>query len=131
MGARGFSLSPDGKKLAYVASVIDASNKRAIQKLAVVDLVSAGPPRLLDANPLIARGPVFTPDGKALAYPIREKGVDNIWIQPLDGSAGRQITHFKTEEIATFSWSPDGKRLAVLRHQSHSDIVLLRAADHQ
>ena len=68
----------------------------------------------------------FTPDGKALAYPIRENSVDNIWVQPLDGAAGHQITHFTSEQIDAFHWSPDGKSLALLRGHSESDVVLLQ-----
>ena len=129
MGAQGFGLSPDGKELVYVASVVDPVTKSATQKLAIVDLASGRPSRVLDADPRLSRGPVFTPDGKALAYPIREKGVDNVWVQPLDGGPGRQITNFTGQEIVALSWSPDGKQLAVLRMQSKSDIVLLRAAN--
>jgi len=129
MGAREFDLSPDGKLLTYVVSVVDPATKNATQKLALVDIDSGRPLHLLDANPHLSRGPVFTPDGKALAYPIREKGVDNVWMQPLDGGPGRQITNFADREILALAWSPDGKRLAVLRVQTKSDIVLLRAAN--
>jgi hypothetical protein len=31
-------------------------------------------------------------DGKAVAYPVSEKGVDNIWIQPIDASPGLIVT---------------------------------------
>jgi Tol biopolymer transport system component len=43
------------------------------------------------------------------------KGVDNIFVQPFDGSPGRQITNFSSEHIAELQWSPDGKALAVAR----------------
>ena len=33
---------------------------------------------------------LFEAEGKAVAYPIRENDVDNIWVQRLDGSRGRQ-----------------------------------------
>jgi Tol biopolymer transport system component len=56
----------------------------------------------------------------------RENGVDNVWVQPLDGSTGRQITDFKSEQIWSFSLSPDGKSLAVLRGHFDSDVVLLQ-----
>ena len=57
--------------------------------------------------------------------PVREKGVDNIWIQPIDDSAGRQITHLNSEQIFSFHWSPDGKNLGILRGHTDSDVVLL------
>jgi Tol biopolymer transport system component len=53
--------------------------------------------------------------------------VDNIWIQPLDGSKGRKLTDFNDgERIQDFRWSPDGKTLALLRFHSVSDVILLR-----
>ena len=57
---------------------------------------------------------------------ITEKGVDNIWMQPLNGSAGRQITSFKSDRISEFHWSPEGKILGVLQYHADSDVVLIR-----
>jgi Tol biopolymer transport system component len=68
----------------------------------------------------------FTADGKSVAYIVRDQGVDNIFVQPLDGSPGKQITNFTSEHIAEFQWSPDGKTLAVARVHNTSDVVLLR-----
>ena len=66
------------------------------------------------------------PDGKSFAYSILDKGVGNIWLQPLDGSPGHQITNFTGDNIREFQWSPDGKALAVARTHNTSDVVLLR-----
>jgi len=55
-----------------------------------------------------------------------ENGISNIWVQPLDGSAAHPITDFKSEQIWSFSLSPDGKSLAVLRGHYDSDVVLLQ-----
>ena len=52
-------------------------------------------------------------------------GVENLWLQPLDGSAGRQITNFPAEFIATYHLSPDGKSMAMIREHTDSDVVLL------
>ena len=58
---------------------------------------------------------------------IDEAGQDNVWMQPLDGSKGRNLTHFNDlEKIQDFRWSPDGKTLALLRFSSVSDVILLR-----
>jgi eukaryotic-like serine/threonine-protein kinase len=138
-GGAGQAISPDGKLLVFNADInsIDNPQAAAESKLAVVNLDSnsQSTPRLIVPGAQIAGGPSslnynnnlsFAPDGKSLAYIVREKGVDNIFVQPLDGSPGRQVTNFTSEEISQFQWSPDGKTLAVARVQNTSDVVLLR-----
>jgi Tol biopolymer transport system component len=118
------SVSPDGKVLAYAAEQTGGTENSA--SIALLSLESFTSPRMLTANAHQSGGVQFTPDGKAVAYPIRENGVDNIWVQPLDGSAGHQITHFTSDRIEAFHWSPDGRNLALLRSHSESDVVLLQ-----
>jgi Tol biopolymer transport system component len=57
---------------------------------------------------------------------VREKGVDNLWLQPLDGGAGRQLTNFSSLKIYSYQWSLDGKNLALVRGDSPSDLVLIQ-----
>ena len=99
-----------------------------VHKIALIPLDSGSQAqvRLLDPNPAVADAARFTPDGKALVYPITQQGVDNLWMQPLDGSAGRQITNFKSDQIIGAQFSPDGKNLAVLQRRREADVVLLR-----
>jgi eukaryotic-like serine/threonine-protein kinase len=121
------ALSPDGKSIALF---VGSSDQNSVHKLAVLSL-DAGPqpqPRFLDPHPDIADGPRFTPDGKALVYPISQKGVANLWLQPLDGSPGHQLTNFKSDFIVAFNWSPDGKNLGVVTRRIDADVVLLREA---
>ena len=122
------SPSPDGKILAYILATIPTPEDPYPQyKIALLDLSAAAAPRLIDADERISNGGLsFTPDGKAVTYAIRESGVDNLWLQPLDGSAGRQITHFTSEQVASFRWSPDGRSVGVLRGHTDSDVVLIR-----
>jgi Tol biopolymer transport system component/predicted Ser/Thr protein kinase len=132
-GFLGLSLSPDGKTLAAAVEkgqLLEAMEGTA--KIALFDLGSSSPPRMFDASHYSAHygwegSPVqFTADGKAVAYVGRENGVDNVWVQPLNGSAGHPITDFKSEQIWSFSLSLDGKSLAVLRGHYDSDVVLLQ-----
>ena len=125
----GFAISPDGKTLAYIPSIASGATMTTSQKLVLVDLAANGKsaPRMVDVDPRTTGFPLqFTLDGKAVAYAIEEKGVDNIWVEPLDGSKGHQITNFPSQQIDDFGWSPDGKRLAIARSQSTSDVILLR-----
>jgi serine/threonine protein kinase len=133
----GVAVSPDGKLLALGADVTAPNHPEiALSKLALVNLDSNSPsaPRLLDIDSRMSGGAgsntftntlSFTPDGRSVAYIVRDKGVDNVWTQPLDGSPGRQITNFTSENIEQFRWSPDGKTLAVARNHNISDVVLL------
>ena len=119
--------SPDGHLLSILLAVGEGN---PVHKIALVPLDSGSQAqvRLLDPNPAVADAARFTPDGKALVYPITHEGVDNLWMQPLDGSAGRQITNFKSDQIIGAQFSPDGKNLAVLQRRTEADVVLLREA---
>ena len=123
----GLDIAPDGRLLAFVTT---GGTTAILHQIALVPL-DAGPEpqrRMLDPDPRVSGGPQFTPDGHALVYPIHESGTDNLWLQPLDGSRGRQITDFKSDTISSFRFSPDGKTIGVLRSHVESDVVLLRDA---
>ena len=125
LAGRGIGISPDGKMLVYVVGLQTAAGPSK-EKIALLDTTTLRSPRILDTNPNISKGVQFTADGKSVAYPVKENGVDNVWIQPLDGSFGRQVTQFRSEQILSFHWSPDGKKLGILRGHTDSDVVLLQ-----
>jgi serine/threonine protein kinase/dipeptidyl aminopeptidase/acylaminoacyl peptidase len=130
------TLSPDGKTLAVFTEVLNPESKTYSSRIVLASLDSGA--RNLDVDPALkavfhSQGPPdsagfrFLPDGKSIAFVIDEAGQDNVWIQPLDGSKGRKLTHFTDlEKIQDFRWSPDGKTLAILRFSSVSDVILLR-----
>jgi len=51
--------------------------------------------------------------------------VSNIWEQPVAGGPSKAITHFTSEKIFWFDWSPDG-RLAFSRGMQMTDAVLIK-----
>ena len=116
------ALSRDGRTIASVAPFANAQRVVLVQ----VDSNSQAKPRLLNADRRATGGIQFTPDGTAVAYVIEDRGVDNIWIQPLVGSPGHQLTNFASDSILSFCWSPNGEILAFVRSESTSNVVLLR-----
>lgn len=132
------AISQDGNMLAeYVeAGASDSGGTR--KKISVVNLKSPSEAsRTIDLDPRMVlafhqigpgtnAGFRFTPDGKAVAFVLAEKGIENIWIQPLDGGKPRRLTNFDSRQIQDFGWSRDGKRLAVLRNEFTEDVILLR-----
>ncbi len=125
----GLTIAPDGKVLAFLTTGGESLILHQIDHQIALVPLDAGPQpqrRMLNPDPRVADAPQFTPDGKAVVYPIRENGTDNLWLQPLDGSRGRQITEFKSDTISSLRFSPDGKTIGVLRSHVESDVVLLR-----
>ena len=117
----GAALSPDGKMLV-------ALETRELDHKLMLKFVSTESKKSWyhDVDQRAGRPLEFTPDGKAVAYTVHEKGVGNLWIQPLDSAPYRQLTHFTSERIGQFAFSPDGSQLAFERGHTESDAVLLR-----
>ncbi|HXF49563.1 MAG TPA: BamA/TamA family outer membrane protein [Verrucomicrobiae bacterium] len=57
------------------------------------------------------RSPVFSPDGKRLAYTANPSGVDNIYVMDMDSLKSYPVTNVLTGCFNP-SWSKDGDRLA-------------------
>ncbi len=78
---------------------------RPVPVVALVDLDAGAKPlvRMLNPDPRISGAPGFTPDEKALVYNDSSRtALENLWLQPLDGSTGRQITNFHDGCAAEF-----------------------------
>jgi Tol biopolymer transport system component/class 3 adenylate cyclase len=118
----GSDVSRDGKLLAF-------SNQKAFGS---INLESGKVAREFPIDPRLGSSggffmyPQFTPDGHGLAYIIPANGVDNIWVQPLDGSPAHQLTSFNSDEISAFHWSPSGAKLGLIRGRTDSNVVLIR-----
>ncbi len=65
------------------------------------------PPRALDVH--------WSPDGGAFTYRHASNESRNLYRMRLDGGAPEEITHFSDGRIFGHRWSPDGKRLLLLR----------------
>jgi Tol biopolymer transport system component len=127
------AFSPDGQNLVALVDVVDVDLERSKAHLAILGLDGHGTPRLLDPNPRIIAGSLhgggarFSPDGKSLVYAIKEKGVGNLWQQPLDGTPGHALTNYSSDLVGQFRFSPDGRAMAIKRTHTTSDTVVLRS----
>jgi Tol biopolymer transport system component len=55
--------------------------------------------------------PVFSPDGKRIAFSANRSGSFDIWVMDADGTRRMQLTSMDSDERNP-KWSPDGKRIA-------------------
>jgi len=98
--------SPDGKRLLYVVQEHD----REFFHVWEVPLEPKGEPRLLvKTEDSLQMGPVFSPDGRWLAYESSESGRSEVHVKPYDGAGGsRQISIDGGENPV---WAPDGREV--------------------
>jgi Tol biopolymer transport system component len=121
---RPFDISSDGK-LAVFSSFLNEG-----QKLVLLRLDGHSNSQLFDFRQPPDRPAIrFAPSGDGVAYPVRNRGVDNLWVQRLDGLGWSQWTDFPAERIRDFQFSPDGSQLAVTRGHVDSDVILVRDTD--
>jgi eukaryotic-like serine/threonine-protein kinase len=117
-----FDISPDGKVAAFGTFVSPGASKN---QMALLPVDSPQNTKLQDLQRPTQGAVRFTHDGKSVVYPFRDQDADNLWLQPIDGSPGKQITNFKSEQITDFHWSFDGSKLGMIRGHTDSDVVLL------
>ncbi len=112
LGAPGTEAAPDRKQLAFLS----VDNGQVTKRIPVDNVPDDF---------------ALTPDGKAIGYLKRERGVFNIWLQPIAGGPPSRLTDFHlsnstSQRIGSFAWSPDGKHLAMARSFEKGNVVVLR-----
>jgi serine/threonine protein kinase len=123
LAAQGYDISPDSKIIVFADFGGLGEN---VEKLTLLSVDSHQILKSLGFE-RPRSGPIrFTRHGMAVVYPYRHGGVDDLWMQSLEGSPGKQMTDFKSEHIVDFHWSFDGSKLAVTRGHTDSDVVLIR-----
>jgi eukaryotic-like serine/threonine-protein kinase len=124
--SRRFAISPDGKTIACLCML---SNSGSF-KLGTVSFEGGQPQKEFEIPQGAAYStaewrPIWSPDGRAIEFPVTRAGVDNLWRQPLDGGRPVQITDFKSDRIYGLDWSRDGTQLALARGRVTRDAVLI------
>ena len=105
------SWSPDGKTLAFLKINSTHSGERGGSTIQLLD-VASGSFRQLTTRPGGEQHPVFSPDGKSLAYWFnRPPSGNTIWIAPIEGGFGAISTGGLDRHILRGLWLPDGKSM--------------------
>jgi TolB protein len=120
------SVSPDGKFIAYTYP--ESRDPLAPPNRIAVMPIEGGPIThtfQINASGTVATVIQWAPDNKSVLYSVNSNNVSNIWAQPLDGGAPKQVTNFKDLLITAFSWSHDGKQLVCTRGSLFRDAVLI------
>ncbi|MGE3469017.1 MAG: amidohydrolase family protein [Vicinamibacterales bacterium] len=109
-------ISPDGSSIAFAA----------LGDLWVVATGAEGAvPRRITNDVFVETNPVWSPDGRSLAYSSDRDGAVALWVRILDTGEDRRIA----ADGNTAAWSPDGTRLAYL--DSDSVLRVVQAANRE
>ncbi len=110
----GIAVSPDGKRAVYTVTSLepasDALDYEYRTHLWLVDLDGKTTPRAITRGNESASQPVWSPDGKSVAFVRVVKGKAQIFVMPLDGGEAWQLTDYKYGASGP-QFSPDGRQL--------------------
>ena len=115
-------VSPDGKFIACFFY-----DEKIISHIAVIPFEGGAPMKTFDVPQTVEvdMTPKWTPDGRGITYIDTRGGSRNLWVQPLDGGAPKQLTDYKQNGIYRREWTRDGKQVAIVRGESTNDVVMI------
>ncbi len=92
--------------------------------------LSGGPAHRLTHDPGAVTTPLFSPDGKWLAFTLRRGGLHDVYVIPASGGETRRLT-FEASDFAdgamVVAWTPDSQRIVFLSHRATPVEKLVRA----
>jgi tricorn protease len=97
--ARTPDISPDGKLVAF----------SYLGDIWVVETIG-GTARPVTSHPAHDIGPVFSPDGRSLAFSSNRHGSYDVFVVPVQGGRPRRLTFDSATDLVC-GWTPDGKNI--------------------
>ena len=106
-------VSPDGKWVAYVLSVVDTAKDKRNSDIWMISW--DGKENLQMTNTEDGESsPRWSPDGKYLSFLASRNGdkQSQIWLMDRRGGEAKKLTEIKGD-VGEYTWSPDGKKIAM------------------
>jgi serine/threonine protein kinase len=114
LGASGFSITADGRKLVYIREQSQSNLWLATKSLRAPRFITTQ----LTSGTAFRSGPRTSPDGRMIAFVQVEQGVGDVYVIPANGGAPRQVTSsgvaMSSGPDAGVAWSPNGRHLAYI-----------------
>src|SRR5215468_8032913 len=102
-------ISQDEKWVAYTVSTPDMEANRGASNIWIVSTTGGAPLQLTQSGH--DSSPVWSPDGRMLAFLSSRAGESQVYLLSLEGGEAYALTHISTG-VDIVKWSPDGKTIA-------------------
>src|SRR5256712_3580310 len=102
-------VSRDGKWVAYTVSTPDMETNRGVSNIWVVSTAGGAAMQLTQSGH--DSSPVWSPDGKTLAFLSSRNGDSQVYLLSMEGGESHALTKLSTGADIV-KWSPDGKMIA-------------------
>ncbi len=114
-GMDGYAISPDGNEVCYVSNADPVPATSTNSDLFVVP-VTGGEPRKISTSPGADESPLYSPDGKWIAFRSQERAgyeSDRWRLMVFERASGaiRELSDTLDRPIANFAWASDGNRI--------------------
>ena len=109
-GIEDLHLSPDGKTIAFTLRTDNLPKARRARHIWLMG-ADGGNARQFTFGEKDESAPVWSADGKWLAFVSARDGADNLYVISASGGEARKLTNISTG-VADPIWSPDGKWIA-------------------
>lgn len=115
-------ISPDGKQIIFTRTWVDKVKDQYRSNLWIVD-VDGSRVRELTSGARYDSSPVWSPDGKRIAFLSDRDGTNQLHVMWLDTREIAQLTHLE-QAPGAIKWSPDGKQIAFTSFVPDNDPIL-------
>jgi Tol biopolymer transport system component len=121
-GVSNPSISPDGKLIVFSRSWVDKVKDERASNIWIVDVDGVRIRELTTGNWRDSQ-PVWSPDGKRIAFLSDRDGTNQLHVMWVDTREVAQLTHLE-QAPSGITWSPNGKSIAFTAFEADSDPIL-------
>ncbi|HKP31192.1 MAG TPA: S9 family peptidase [Chitinophagaceae bacterium] len=128
-----FNWSPDGKQIVFSHGKTPLVNDAVYSDISIVDVASGNAKKLI-ASPEGEAGPVFSPDGKYIAYTsstnnVDWSGADHVRIYSMEDGKSWKLAATPNEEGGIVGWTADSKNIIYTEPSKTLTSIYLLSAD--
>ncbi len=102
-------VSPDGRWVAYTVTTPDMDANRGVSNIWIVPAAGGASLQLTQSGH--DSSPVWSPDGRTIAFLSSRSGDSQVYLLSMEGGEAKQLTQLSTG-ADNIKWSPDGKTIA-------------------